>query len=69
MIEHEKDKTSEYYRSIPTEDRWLFTCMKFNQLEELLEKLKIVVLNFLQIFILIVLVKQTPLLVVNIKVV
>ena len=39
MIEHEKDNTSEYYRSIPTEDRWLFTCMKFNQIEELLEKL------------------------------
>ena len=39
MIEHENNKTSEYYRSIPVEDRWLFTCMKFNQIEELLEKL------------------------------
>lgn len=39
MIEHENNKTSEYYRSIPLEDRWLFTCMKFNQIEELLEKL------------------------------
>ena len=39
MIEHENNKTSEYYRSIPLQDRWLFTCMKFNQIEELLEKL------------------------------
>ena len=39
MIEHENNKTSEYYKSIPLEDRWLFTCMKFNQIEELLEKL------------------------------
>ena len=39
MIEHENNKTSEYYKSIPLKDRWLFTCMKFNQIEELLEKL------------------------------
>ena len=39
MIEHENNKSSEYYRSIPLQDRWLFTCMKFNQIEELLEKL------------------------------
>ena len=39
MIEHKNNETSEYYRSIPLEDRWLFTCMKFNQIEELLEKL------------------------------
>ena len=39
MIEHEINKSSEYYRSIPLQDRWLFTCMKFNQIEELLEQL------------------------------